>query len=200
MPTAWYQHQTCDPASAWLKLKGLLSSGTRREFKFSCRGAAGTRNSRHNKDCMDRCHLIGGKPSLCSMAPRLQRGVVLLWINCQDSCFYAPEPTNPRQSKWTCLPSLFPACSKILAEASYRDQPSEGHRGAGQSARLDARCVHPDLGEMLVWKTTIQRMVHHCNEIHETGRSQRRCGKLHQGSNFSACWTAGGLNKSKDYV
>lgn len=147
MPTAWYQHQTRGPASVWLKLKGLLSSGTRQEFKFSCRGAAGTRNSRDNKDrspSIDRCHLIGGKPGRCWWHQgwqRLQKGVVFLWIQLQNSGFCAPEPTNPRQSKWTFLPSLFPACAKNVAEASCRDQLGEGHRGAGQRRRAGCSCV-----------------------------------------------------------
>lgn len=74
MPTAWYQHQTCGPASTRLKLKRFMSSGRCREFKFSCRGAAGTQNSRDNKDpspLIDRCLLIGGNPGVCLTAAAL---------------------------------------------------------------------------------------------------------------------------------
>lgn len=69
------KHQTHGPAVARLKLKGFLSSGTCREFKFSCRGAAGTQNSRDNKDSsplIDRCHLIGGNPGVCLTAAALR--------------------------------------------------------------------------------------------------------------------------------
>lgn len=74
MPTAWFQRQTHGPASARLKLKGFFSSGTCREFKCSCRRAAGTQNSRDNKDrspLIDRCHLIGGNPGVCLTAAAL---------------------------------------------------------------------------------------------------------------------------------
>lgn len=94
------KHQTHGPAFARLKLKGFLSSGTCREFKFSCRGAAGTQNSRDNKDCsplIDRCHLIGGNPGVCLTAAALREAAA-------GSCgtldlmsrIYVPMHPNPQ--------------------------------------------------------------------------------------------------------
>lgn len=62
------------PCTCPAQIKRVLSSGSYREFKFSCRGAAGIQNSMDNKDgslLIDGCRPIGRNPGVCLTAPAL---------------------------------------------------------------------------------------------------------------------------------
>lgn len=133
MPTAWYQHQTHGPASAWLKLKGLLSSGTRQEFKFSCRGAAGTRNSRDNKErspSTDRCHLIGGKPGRCWWHRGCRRELCFSGFNSRIRVFMHQNPPiqdSPKELASLCCflhaPRLWLKPNTEISSAKVTEEP-----------------------------------------------------------------------------
>lgn len=204
MPPAWYQHQTRGPASGRLKLKGFLSSGTCREFKFSCRGAAGTQNSRNNKECsplIESCHLIGGNPGACLTLTEAAAGSCVTLDGC-PGFLYSSQTHKSKKVQMDLRPFLcFLRAPRVWLKPDAETSSAQV-TGARQRAWPDAwsaRCRCPDLGshekpgwahlgEMLMWKTRVQRMVHHCYEKHEAGWSRGRCGKVHQGSSSLDRW------------